>query len=1059
GNYHDFNSLRCMKRRLVENGTTINQLCSPQYLLSIAAVYAGQQWQKYLSHIVLTKKPINKMTSGLRHIATEPANLNNRYFNMDKKRSPQFRNKMKSVTGMGSDSEGSIETNSLSAESTNEVIIAKTPPKENIIVANKRKARRGSEWEILEGLKDGQRFDKKPEVLTGYLHKKRKWPLKGWHKRYFVVDKGILVYAKGPGDIARGKVHGSVDIGLSVISTKAKRRRLDIDAEEFIYHLKAKTHETFMRWVEQLKQHRLYRQHLLTYGTREVPAIRATDDGSPTSHNAKIPLTPPELVQDGSLPRGVKPCSPPLVGVVAGGRLSAWVLESLAPLDALQKELGQAAQNVAQLARILEQIENIPSIDVEPVNEGFSPNVKKDRKKFGLRKKKSSKGSSVDLTGSSPSKNTDVDSASPLSTSSLAVTLASQPIPIGIGAGGLSSSNTSLASANLVARPQSLPGGGEHLLPLASAAATAVTITATGESGRPNSSCTPDNQLRDDFVILAKDIHSSLKSALYTLCTERDRLKTALESEGNAASGASVLGGGAGVVTALRSQLTQALTQNADLRTRLARVHDIADLSDMSSVGPASEVLQKPLHQSLSYSSSCISASEFFDAEEYEEREGGEEGRRGRGHDGSDTSSEAGSLTSEEGSVSSENSEVGTEYTPAQSMAGGGAGAGMKCMTGRRTKLPAPRPDTEGLSLWNLLCKNIGKDLSQVSMPVALNEPLNMLQRMCEELEYSELLDKASELEDSYERMVYIAAFAVSSYGSSYFRAGSKPFNPLLGETYECIREDKGFRFIAEQVSHHPPVSVCYAESRNFIFWQDARIKTKFWGKSMEFQPTGMVNVKLPKTGDHYRWNKVTTCVHNLFGGQRWVDQYGELRITNGSINCKLTFVKASYWSAKRHEVFGVVTNEDGKVVRNLFGKWSEALYCGVAPSARCIWRPGTMPEEYELYYGFTRFAMELNELDPDMAKYLPITDTRFRPDQRLLEEGNLSGAEQMKLALEQSQRDRRKRKELDGISHQPRWFSKMALPSGEDTWEYSHEYWECRKSPGFVNMSFEALW
>ena len=50
------------------------------------------------------------------------------------------------------------------------------------------------------------------------------------------------------------------------------------------------------------------------------------------------------------------------------------------------------------------------------------------------------------------------------------------------------------------------------------------------------------------------------------------------------------------------------------------------------------------------------------------------------------------------------------------------------CLTGRRTKLPAPRPDSEGLSLWNLLCKNIGKDLSQISMPVALNEPLNMLQ-------------------------------------------------------------------------------------------------------------------------------------------------------------------------------------------------------------------------------------------------------------------------------------------------------------------------------------------
>lgn len=41
------------------------------------------------------------------------------------------------------------------------------------------------------------------------------------------------------------------------------------------------------------------------------------------------------------------------------------------------------------------------------------------------------------------------------------------------------------------------------------------------------------------------------------------------------------------------------------------------------------------------------------------------------------------------------------------------------------------------------------------------------------------------------------------------------------------------------------------------------------------------------------------------------------------------------------------------------------------------------MPEDYELYYGFTRFAIELNELDSETAKYLPCTDTRFRPDQR----------------------------------------------------------------------------
>ena len=52
----------------------------------------------------------------------------------------------------------------------------------------------------------------------------------------------------------------------------------------------------------------------------------------------------------------------------------------------------------------------------------------------------------------------------------------------------------------------------------------------------------------------------------------------------------------------------------------------------------------------------------------------------------------------------------------------------VRSQTGRRTILPAPQPDTSHLSLWNILKKNIGKDLSKIAMPVALNEPLSMLQ-------------------------------------------------------------------------------------------------------------------------------------------------------------------------------------------------------------------------------------------------------------------------------------------------------------------------------------------
>lgn len=74
--------------------------------------------------------------------------------------------------------------------------------------------------------------------------------------------------------------------------------------------------------------------------------------------------------------------------------------------------------------------------------------------------------------------------------------------------------------------------------------------------------------------------------------------------------------------------------------------------------------------------------------------------------------------------------------------------------TGHRIKLPAVCPDNSHVGLLAILYNNIGKDLSRVSMPAALNEPVNLLQRLCEELEYSELLDTANHTEDPYERMV-----------------------------------------------------------------------------------------------------------------------------------------------------------------------------------------------------------------------------------------------------------------------------------------------------------------
>lgn len=99
--------------------------------------------------------------------------------------------------------------------------------------------------------------------------------------------------------------------------------------------------------------------------------------------------------------------------------------------------------------------------------------------------------------------------------------------------------------------------------------------------------------------------------------------------------------------------------------------------------------------------------------------------------------------------------------------------------------------------------KGGGWALTATSLPhpqVNFNEPLSMLQRLTEDLEYHHLLDKAVHCTSSVEQMCLVAAFSVSSYSTTVHRI-AKPFNPMLGETFELDRlEDMGLRSLCEQV-------------------------------------------------------------------------------------------------------------------------------------------------------------------------------------------------------------------------------------------------------------------
>ncbi|TNN15308.1 Oxysterol-binding protein-related protein isoform 2 [Schistosoma japonicum] len=192
-------------------------------------------------------------------------------------------------------------------------------------------------------------------------------------------------------------------------------------------------------------------------------------------------------------------------------------------------------------------------------------------------------------------------------------------------------------------------------------------------------------------------------------------------------------------------------------------------------------------------------------------------------------------------------------------------------------------------SVWAFVKQCIGKDLSKITMPIILNEPLSFLQRIAEYMEYSELLNEAVKEKDPVKRMELVCAFAVSSMSSNANRIG-KPFNPLLGETYELHYNN--FVFVAEQVSHHPPITAFHVESNSYNLRATVQFKLRFWGKSIEVQPKGLITLELFPFNESYTWQNVNLTVHNILMGKMWVEHTGTLQITNHTLGlyCHLEF-------------------------------------------------------------------------------------------------------------------------------------------------------------------------
>lgn len=376
-------------------------------------------------------------------------------------------------------------------------------------------------------------------------------------------------------------------------------------------------------------------------------------------------------------------------------------------------------------------------------------------------------------------------------------------------------------------------------------------------------------------------------------------------------------------------------------------------------------------------------------------------------------------------------------------------------------------------ALWKQLYSLVGMDIvnMRLSLPIWVFEPTTALTRMAEMFEFSDLIDRAAGADDAILRDSLIAAFVVSAF--SHTERVKKPFNPVLGETYEFVNPVNHMKFYAEQVSHHPPISASRAEGNGWVAGEIVDVHATFQGNSVEISNSGSRYIHLTETGDRYTWTLPKSVVSNLFMGGTFVDHFGTIKIQNETTGtvCTLEFIQCGWFSAGRYEVSGELVDAQGTALTMFKGAWnkfldSERVGKAKGEGVNRLWMAGihnlTEAEgggPKDPFANCTKFTKQTLQIDADYAAELPPTDSRLRPDRQALERGDSVLAADEKLRVEQEQRDRRdamaKTISNGAASQKPKFFGK----SESKDWEPNHTYWAKAKSLTEDERQAAALW
>ncbi|XP_063802399.1 oxysterol-binding protein-related protein 5 isoform X2 [Pseudophryne corroboree] len=326
--------------------------------------------------------------------------------------------------------------------------------------------------------------------------------------------------------------------------------------------------------------------------------------------------------------------------------------------------------------------------------------------------------------------------------------------------------------------------------------------------------------------------------------------------------------------------------------------------------------------------------------------------------------------------------------------------------------------------MWTLLKQmRPGMDLSRVVLPTFILEPRSFLNKLSDYYYHADILSQAAVEDDPYCRMKHVLKWYLSGFYKKP-KGIKKPYNSILGEKFRCCwfhpQTNSHTFYIAEQVSHHPPVSAFHVSNRKdgFCITGSILARSRFYGNSLSAILDGKARLTFLSRDEDYTITMPYAHCKGLLYGTMTMELGGKVTIEceKTQYTTELEFKLKPFFggSDTLNQICGKI-KAGGEILANLDGHWDREVYInGVHTDSRDIfWNPTAEIRRQRLKRHIVLFE-EQTEMESERL-WQHVTSA--------INDGNQHQATDEKYVLEEAQRKAARERKEDGTEWAPQLF------------------------------------